>query len=156
MTEIKQTNNHQNSGEDSIKQTLNRRNFLRLAGAGSLVFYAGMPLTAGPFVESDFDGLVPVDKKLSPEWVKSLFDRGTPQVYKGEELKYIGMPVGGICAGQVYLGGDGQLWNWDIFNKKAPNTWERHYKDPIEQRSPIEQGFAIKTTGKGKPEIRNI
>jgi uncharacterized protein (DUF608 family) len=156
MTEIKQTDSQRYSGDESVKQTLNRRNFLRLAGAGSLVFYTGMPLTAGPFVKSDFDGLVPVDKKLSPEWVKSLFERGNPQVYKGEELKYIGMPVGGICAGQVYLGGDGQLWNWDIFNKKAPNTWERHYKDPIEQNSPIVQGFAIKTIVKGKPEIRKL
>ena len=156
MTKIKQTNNQQNSGDESAKQTLNRRNFLRLAGAGSLVFYAGMPLTAGPFVKSDFDGLVPVDKKLSPGWVKSLFERGTPQVYKGEELKFIGMPVGGVCAGQVYLGGDGQLWNWDIFNKKAPNTGERHYKEPIEQSSPIEQGFAIKITANGKTEIRKL
>ena len=96
MTNNKLPNNQKNTREENAKQTLNRRNFLRLAGAGSLVFYAGMPLTAGPFITSDFDGLVPVDKKLSPAWVKSLFERGTPQVYKGEELKYIGMPVGGL------------------------------------------------------------
>ena len=155
MKHIEPTN-QQNSREKNAKQTLNRRNFLRLAGAGSLVFYAGMPLTAGPFIASDFDGLVPVDKKLSPAWVKSLFERGTPQVYKGDELKYIGMPVGGLYAGQVYLGGDGKLWFWDIFNKKTPSTGERHYAEPMEPNSPIEQGFAIKIISKGKTDIHPL
>ena len=156
MTNNKLPNNQKNTREENAKQTLNRRNFLRLAGAGSLVFYAGMPLTAGPFIASDFDGLVPVDKKLNPSWVKSLFERGTPQVYKGDELKYIGMPVGGLYSGQVYLGGDGKLWFWDIFNKKTPSTGERHYAEPLEPSSPIEQGFAIKVTANGKTDIHPL
>ena len=72
---------------------------------------------AGPFTREDFDHLVPADKKLSPDWVKSLFARGTPEVLRGSELKFVGMPVGGIGAGQLYLGGDGRLWHWDIFNQ---------------------------------------
>jgi len=94
------------SGRANINHEIDRRDFLRLAGVGSIGLYAGLPVMGGPFEASDFQDLVPADKKLSPEWVKSLFERGTPQIYKGEELKYIGMPVGGICAGQVYIGGD--------------------------------------------------
>jgi uncharacterized protein (DUF608 family) len=155
METIDHDNQHL-SGKEKKKPEINRRNFLRLTGAGSLVVYAHLPLTAGPFVASDFVGLVPVDKKLSPAWIKSLFERGNPQVYKGEELKYIGMPVGGICAGQVYLGGDGQLWFWDIFNKKAANTWERHYAEPMEQNSPVNQGFALQINNNGVSEIRRL
>ena len=56
------------------------------------------------------------EKNLSPQWVKSLTERGSPTVYTGKALQYIGMPVGGLCAGELYLGGDGRLWKWDIFN----------------------------------------
>ena len=59
-----------------------------------------------------------MDKKLDPQWVKSLYNRGlvTQYLKSKNELQYIGMPVGGINTGTLYLGGDGRLWLWDIFN----------------------------------------
>src|SRR5690606_10465642 len=74
---------------------------------------------AGPFNKSDFShNTAPINKKLDPNWIKSLYERASVTTYyksKGE-LRNIGMPVGGICCGNVYLGGDGRLWLWDIFN----------------------------------------
>lgn len=71
---------------------------------------------AGPFVKSDFARLIPTDKKLDPAWVASLTARGEPETFTGPDLRYIGMPVGGLFCGTVYLGGDGRLWLWDVFN----------------------------------------
>ncbi len=110
---------------------------------------------AGPFERADFDQLVPADKKLSPDWIKSLFDRGQPTVYRGEDLKHIGMPIGGIGAGYLYLGGDGKLWHWDIFNKTG-GTGADHYANPMKPESPLEQGFAIRATVGGKTETRAL
>ncbi len=98
----------------------NRRDFLKTSAATTLgLVCTQLPVMAGPFTREDFDHLVPADKKLSPDWVKSLFARGTPEVLRGGELKYVGMPIGGIGAGQLYLGGDGRLWHWDIFNRRC-------------------------------------
>jgi uncharacterized protein (DUF608 family) len=104
--------------------------------------------------------MIPADKKLDPAWVKSLFERGQPTAYKGADLEKIGMPVGGICAGQLYLGGDGRLWHWDIFNlPQASNftdTGGPNYARPPKPASPIEQGFALKLNSGGKTQVRTL
>ncbi len=73
---------------------------------------------------------------------------------KSDNLKYIGMPVGGIGAGQVYLGGDGQLWYWDIFNMQRINPGgpgDKFYINPMVQDKRFDQGFAIRMKNKITP-----
>lgn len=133
-----------------------RRDFLKLAALGAAAgLVPALPVVAGPFDAADFEKLVPADKKLSPAWLQSLFARGKPAVYRGADLDKIGMPVGGICAGQVYLGGDGRLWHWDIFNQHI-GTGAAHYANPPKPASPLEQGFAIRVTVGGKTQTRRL
>ncbi len=135
---------------------MERRDFLKLTGTGSLaLLMTRQTVMAGPFNPADFEKLVPSDKKLSPAWVKSLFERGAPQVYHGADLQYIGMPVGGLCAGQLYLGGDGKLWHWDIFNRQIA-TADGHYAKPPSPSFPLAQGFALSVTMNGKTETRSL
>ncbi len=113
---------------------------------------------AGPFQTAEFQFAIPPDKKLHPEWVKSLTARGKRTEYRGAQLAKIGMPIGGICAGGLYLGGDGRLWLWDIFNANhfgiSPQdaTYEGQklnagggsaYVSPPDQVLPFDQGFGI-------------
>jgi uncharacterized protein (DUF608 family) len=128
---------------------LARRDFMKLLGLGSLAALCpGLPAIAGPFTAAEFAKLIPADKKLRPDWLASLRLRGTPTVYRGAELATIGMPIGGIGTGQLYLGGDGRLWHWDIFNlPQAANFISAagpNYATPPAPDFPIEQGFAIR------------
>ncbi len=122
----------------------NRREFLRTGAATAMgLILTRLPVMAGPFTREEFEKLVPADKKLDPTWVKSLFERGVPEVLRGGDLKFVGMPVGGIGAGQLYLGGDGRLWCWDIFNRHV-STGADHYAKPMSPSSPLEQRFSIR------------
>ena len=139
------------SAPDTLNQSHGwpRREFLKRASlaAGVLAFHPWRTM-AGPFTREDFDHLVPAEKKLSPDWVKSLFARGKPEVLHGSELKYVGMPVGGIGAGQLYLGGDGRLWHWDIFNQPGKHpTDDKHYRSPLTPASPLTQNFSLTIAG---------
>ncbi|HMS56948.1 MAG TPA: GH116 family glycosyl hydrolase [Fimbriimonadaceae bacterium] len=97
----------------------------------------------------------------------NLLERGVPEVFTGDQLRYIGLPIGGCFAGTVYLGGDGQLWNWDIFNAgqegalRQPNVSflgdhvrERdgaNYVNPSRQTSPFAQRFDLHTDNGARP-----
>ncbi len=109
-----------------------------------------LPVMAGPFPEGNkYLEVIPQDKRLDPAWVRSLYARGEKQTYIGDDLKYIGMPIGGVGAGCVYLGGDGRLWLWDIFNQNhgqgllARGSSGETYLNPLEQLQRFEQGFEV-------------
>src|SRR5271165_3519517 len=46
-----------------------------------------------------------------------------PRRYRGQQLRMISFPLGGVAAGSIGLGGRGQLVNWEIFNR--PNKGYR-------------------------------
>ena len=133
-----------------------RREFLEFVGAtAAATWLSAGPAVAGPFAAEDFEKLVPADKRLSPDWIKSLTARGEPTVYRGTEWEKIGMPVGGICAGQLYLGGDGKLWHWDIFNRHV-GTGAEHYAHPLAPASPLDQGFALQVAEGDQVQVRAL
>lgn len=138
---------------------LPRRTFLKLAGVTTLGLIAPEWVFAGPFQAADFEFAIPLDKKLRPEWVKSLYQRGHRTEYRGKQLAKIGMPIGGLCAGGVYIGGDGRLWLWDIFNANKLGVIQEEvtfrgtklnamggnaYVQPPDQIHPFEQSFQIR------------
>ena len=126
----------------------------------ALLTSSGEAVAAGPFVKSDFAKMIPLDKKLNPAWVKSLTERGKQETYRAPHLSHIGMPVGGLFCGTMYLGGDGRLWLWDIFNSNALGiepagadfkgkninpVWGSSYVEPLaaDKYRRVDQGFEI-------------
>ncbi|MDR0758025.1 MAG: twin-arginine translocation signal domain-containing protein, partial [Tannerella sp.] len=149
---------------------ISRRNFIRKSGvalaSGLVAGQIPAIAKAGYLPPQQATDGIPLDKNLDPAWMKSLYERGVPTVYakSRNELRYIGMPVGGINAGGVYLGGDGRLWLWDIFNDNREGVepklvkWGQQiahsryvrsrdgacYIEPAQDIRPLEQGFAFR------------
>jgi len=144
------------------RRRLSRRDFLRLTGLGTLAFgTAGLPVMAGPFQDkNEYLAVIPRDKRLDPAWVRSLQARGTKETYADPAaLAHIGMPVGGLFAGTVYLSGDGRLWLWDIFNRdqegiaprrvpykgqQVPTRNGANFLEPAPIQSPLDIGFTLR------------
>ena len=156
-----------------ISPGIDRRSFIERMGAtmAALATARFAPAIAGPFTEGDLrDHFVPLDKKLSPAWLQTLTARGERTWYSGDDLKTIGMPVGGVGAGQVYLSGDGRLIYWDIFNRNHNTGYGAiNYKSgrlPTEVATPtqafesaleVNQGFALRVDGEGSsPWVRRL
>ncbi|MGE5297097.1 MAG: GH116 family glycosyl hydrolase, partial [Solirubrobacterales bacterium] len=86
---------------------------------------------------------VPADKNLPQDFAAKLLQRGERAVWSGEELETIGMPVGGIATGQLYLRGDGTLGLWQIFNKHVFSGYGRDNYRTYRPDSPVDSGFAV-------------
>lgn len=131
--------------------SFNRRQFLRASSSFAMgLALSRLPARAARPAAEDSETLVPADKNLQPDWVRSLSERGAPEVFRGTDLRYVGMPIGGIGAGQLYLGGDGKLWHWDVLNRYT-FTGDSHYAEPLEPSSPFKQGFSLIVDGQTRP-----
>lgn len=130
-------------------KVVSRRSMLKLAGGAGVGFgLAGKVFAVlDNGIVSD-DDVITADKKLSASWKKSLTDRGAKEVWSGKALETIGMPIGGIAAGQLYLCGDGSLGCWELFNYHQFLGWgaTSYAKRAIEK--PVEFGFEIAIDGK--------
>ncbi|HEY9259203.1 GH116 family glycosyl hydrolase [Chitinophaga sp.] len=163
---------------------MERRKFIRQTGIVAAGLFS-LRLTGLAQGRKNYSGVlvpqhnIPVDKQLDPSWIRSLYERGQPTLYTKakNELRYIGMPAGGLHTGTVYLGGDGRLWLWSIFNDERegidPKTvlWndgvsERniHNRDGASYVEPaiaanhrvLEQGFAVLVETGGKTQVLEL
>ena len=149
---------------------MERRSFMKISGLGAVALgtYGGKAYGAPGITEADvvdkYAALIPADKGLAPGWVKSLTTRGEARTYTdGKALEHIGMPVGGLFAGTVYLGGDGRLWLWNVLNDDREGIVPRsvpykggqlrmrngaNYVSPAPRSYPFEQNFGLRVDGK--------
>ncbi len=90
--------------------SMDRRSFLKTTAAAGVL--AALPSPAVPEAE----------REALAQWTRQLHEKGSRCIYRGEALKEIAMPMGGIGAGQVYLTGKGRLDRWQIFNNFNSNA----------------------------------
>ena len=142
--------------EGCAPHSIPRRGFIKATGLTAAMLMADRAsVMAGPFAAEDFEQIIPSDKKLSKEWIASLYARGKPLTATGEDLKYIGMPINGICTGQVYLGGDGRLWYWNLDGTRDSKHTGKgpRFTDPDTIHSPMDQGFALQVDSGGEKRV---
>ena len=165
------------------KKNIHRRHFIQQCSLASAAFIT-TPAWAKEISSRTNSNDYPVHniaaiKNIDQQWLKSLYKRGAATTYlkTKNELKYIGMPAGGLHSGTVYLGGDGRLWLWSIFNDDREGVdpklviWndgnkERqilsrdgaNYIEPTiaANKRVLEQGFAVKIENNGKTIIKEL
>ncbi len=89
---------------------------------------------------------IPADKGLGREDFAALCARGQQRIYTGTARQTIGMPCGGIAAGQLYVLGDGTLGSWQIDGQNRFSGYGLENYRTYRPARPIEQGFAIAVT----------
>lgn len=150
------------SRKEAPPEGIPRRTFLQWAGIGTAAT-TGMASSAwganpsGASTGETIDHFVPVEKNLPADWIASLTAKGEPTWYEGKDLDTIAMPIGGICAGQVYLNGEGRLVGWSVFNE-APFSGYGATSYQAGRKIPpgLQQGFALWIHSGGKTVVRSL
>lgn len=122
------------------------------AAIACLVLWASVAMGQQPAISH----FVPADKGLPQDFASKLLQRGEQSVWSGEQLETIGMPVGGIATGQLYLRGDGTLGLWQIFNKHVFSGYGRDNYRTYRPDSPVDSGFAVGIMSDGKLTTRPL
>ena len=103
---------------DPVPLELSRRDFLgKLAVGTATLALADTLARAGDTVEPP--ALTP------PKAGRGAYPLAPSHVYRGKNLEAVGMPLGGIGTGSIWLDGHGRLAVWQIFN----NLNERRVHD---------------------------
>ncbi|TWT81025.1 hypothetical protein CA13_24720 [Planctomycetes bacterium CA13] len=89
---------------------LNRREFLARVAAGSAAISMAGDMTWAEQVRQT-DHLVPPSADAV-----GAYPINPARLYQGASLEAVGMPVGGIGTGSIWLDGEGKLGVWQIFN----------------------------------------
>ena len=87
------------------KSSLSRRNFLKTA-AGAVGATQVPPLHA-----------LAQEQHAGGSLDRAVKYVDYPRRFRGRQLQMISFPLGGVAAGSIGLGGRGQLYNWEIFNR---------------------------------------
>lgn len=86
-----------------------RREFITLVGVGA----AGTLLAQSGAAWGD---AAPASDAHLTEWLRNVRQPGAPRVYRSDTHTDARLPLGGIGTGNIEIGPDGQLLNWQLFN----------------------------------------
>ncbi|MDI6449970.1 GH116 family glycosyl hydrolase [Anaerobaca lacustris] len=100
--------------------------------------------------------LVPANKQLTAGYLQNLRERGERAVYAASESETLGMPVGGIATGQLYLRNDGTLGLWHIFNRHIFTGYGLDCYRTYRPDSPVESGFAVAVKSDGAQTLKPL
>ncbi|MCH7945593.1 MAG: twin-arginine translocation signal domain-containing protein, partial [Armatimonadetes bacterium] len=131
-----------------------RRDFLQMAGGSTVAVPFGLHviefLQDGSIAVQDH--FIPVEKNLPRQWRDALFQRGDKEVWSGAELDSIGMPCGGIAAGQMYVRGDGTLGHWEVFNEHEFIGYGATNYAKRDVLKPVDHSIRLLVHGEGPPK----
>jgi non-lysosomal glucosylceramidase len=102
--------------EGMEKSSLNRRSFLKTAASA-----VGAVSQSRTWSSRSAEAIGEQEERREQPSVAEAGEY--PRRFRGRQLATISFPLGGVAAGSLGLGGRGQLWNWEIFNR--PNKGYR-------------------------------